>query len=170
MVNPCAVKGIDIFLALAEAMPEVRFAAVPTWGANAGDLERLGRHANITLLAPADNIDDVLRRARVLLVPSVWAEARSRIVVEAMLRGIPVVASDVGGIREAKLGVDYLIPVRAIERYRSELDERMVPVAEVPRQDIGPWTSALRRLLDEPRTGSKSRTRPTARRSTMRTG
>ena len=32
MVNPCAVKGIDIFLALADAFPEVAFAAVPTVG------------------------------------------------------------------------------------------------------------------------------------------
>jgi hypothetical protein len=34
MVNPCAVKGISIFLALADRMPAVRFAAVPTWGTN----------------------------------------------------------------------------------------------------------------------------------------
>ncbi len=32
MVNPCAVKGISIFLALAERFPGIQFAAVPTWG------------------------------------------------------------------------------------------------------------------------------------------
>src|SRR5277367_1016898 len=37
MVNPCAVKGISIFLALAESMPDVTFAAVPTWGTNGED-------------------------------------------------------------------------------------------------------------------------------------
>ena len=34
-VNPCAVKGIAIFLALADAFPQTAFAAVPTWGTNA---------------------------------------------------------------------------------------------------------------------------------------
>jgi hypothetical protein len=86
-----------------------------------------------------DNVDDILRRTRVLLVPSLWAEARSRIVVEAMLRGVPVIASNIGGIPEAKLGVDYLLPVRPIERYQSQVDEQMVPLADVPAQDIGPW-------------------------------
>ena len=36
-MNPCAVKGISIFLALADAFPETVFAAVPTWGTNEQD-------------------------------------------------------------------------------------------------------------------------------------
>jgi medium-chain acyl-[acyl-carrier-protein] hydrolase len=64
-----------------------------------------------------------------------------------MLRGVPVIASHVGGIPEAKLGVDYLLPVRPIERYGSQVDEQMVPLADVPAQDVGPWQAALGRLL-----------------------
>jgi len=149
LVNPCAVKGISIFLELAGRMPEVRFAAVPTWGATQADRAALARRANVTLLDPVDNVDDILRRTRVLLVPSLWAEARSRIVVEAMLRGVPVIASNIGGIPEAKLGVDYLLPVRPIERYESQVDEQMVPLADVPAQAIGPWQAALARLLSD---------------------
>lgn len=149
LVNPCAVKGISIFLDLADRTPGVRFAAVPTWGTNQADRTALARRSNVTVLDPVDNVDEILRRARVLLVPSLWAEARSRIVVEAMLRGVPVIASNVGGIPEAKLGVDYLLPVRPIERYQTQLDEQMVPVAEVPAQDIGPWLAALDRLLSD---------------------
>jgi len=149
LVNPCAVKGISIFLDLADRMPGVRFAAVPTWGTNQADRAALARRPNVTLLDPVDNVDEILRRARVLLVPSLWAEARSRIVVEAMLRGVPAIASNVGGIPEAKLGVDYLLPVRPIERYHPQLDEQMVPVAEVPAQGIGPWLAALDRLLSD---------------------
>ncbi|MEP6601947.1 MAG: glycosyltransferase, partial [Nitrospirota bacterium] len=149
-VNPCAVKGISIFLALAERMRGTGFAAVPTWGTNSTDLAALRAHANIRLLDPVDNIDDLLRLTRVLLVPSLWAEARSRIVVEAMLRGVPVIASNVGGIPEAKMGVDYLLPVRPIEKYQERLDEHMVPVADVPQQDIAPWESALTRLITDP--------------------
>jgi hypothetical protein len=83
MVNPCAVKGVSIFLALADAMPEVSFAAVPTWGTNAQDRAALGARSNVRLLDPVDDIDRLLERTRVLLVPSLWAEARSRIVLEA---------------------------------------------------------------------------------------
>jgi len=147
LVNPCAVKGISIFLALAERMPHVRFAAVPLWGTNVADRRALEEHRNISVLPPVDSIDKLLARTRVLLVPSLWAEARSRIIVEAMLHGVPVVASNVGGIAEAKLGVDYLLPVRPIEKYQERVDDQMVPVADVPEQDIGPWYHALDRLL-----------------------
>jgi surfactin synthase thioesterase subunit/glycosyltransferase involved in cell wall biosynthesis len=149
LVNPCAVKGIDIFLALADAFPDVAFAAVPTWGTNERDRAALAARPNVRLLPPVDDINLLLARTRVLLVPSLWAEARSRIVVEAMLRGIPVMAADVGGIPEAKMGVPYLLPVRRIERYIPDVDEQMVPVAEVPPQDIAPWRDALARLLTD---------------------
>jgi surfactin synthase thioesterase subunit/glycosyltransferase involved in cell wall biosynthesis len=147
LVNPCAVKGISIFLELADRMPTVRFAGVPTWGTTQQDRAALAGRANITLLDPVDNVDEILRRTRVLLVPSLWAEARSRIVVEAMLRGVPVIAANIGGIPEAKLGVDYLLPVRPIKRYEARFDDQMVPLADVPPQDIGPWQVALARVL-----------------------
>jgi surfactin synthase thioesterase subunit/glycosyltransferase involved in cell wall biosynthesis len=149
MVNPCAVKGISIFLELARRMPDLRFAAIPTWGTTPEELEQLRSVPNITLLPRVDNIDDLLRRSRVVLVPSVWAEARSRIVLEAMSRGIPVVASDVGGLHEAKLGVPYLVRVNPIVRYQPSLDASMVPVAEVPPQDVGPWRRILHRLVTD---------------------
>jgi glycosyltransferase involved in cell wall biosynthesis len=149
MVNPCAVKGIAIFLALADAFPEVRFAAVPTWGADAADRAALAARPNITVLDPVEHIDLLLARTRVLLVPSLWAEARSRIVVEAMLRGVPVMAANSGGLPEAKMGVPYLLPVNSIANYQPRLNERMVPIAEVPPQDIAPWIEALGRFITD---------------------
>jgi medium-chain acyl-[acyl-carrier-protein] hydrolase len=143
------VKGIDIFLALADAFPETAFAAVPMWGTNQRDQAALRARANVTLIEPVDDINLLLARTRVLLVPSLWAEARSRIVVEAMLRGVPVMASNVGGIPEAMMGVPYLLPVNPIARYETRLDEQMVPVAEVPPQETGPWREALGRLLED---------------------
>src|ERR1035441_9122221 len=68
-VNPCAVKGIAIFLALADAFPQTAFAAVPTWGTNQQDLAALGARPNVRLLAPVDDINVLLARTRVLLAP-----------------------------------------------------------------------------------------------------
>ncbi len=149
MVNPCVVKGVSIFLALADALPEVGFAGVPTWGTTEEDIAALNARANVTVLEPDDNIDNILRRARVLLLPSIWAEARARIPVEAMLRGVPALAADVGGIPEAMMGVPYLLSVNMIQRYKPEVNEQMVPVAEAPPQDIGPWLDALKRLTSD---------------------
>lgn len=149
MVNPCAVKGIAIFLALASRFPSAAFAAVPTWGTTPADLAALRKLPNVTVLPPTDNIDELLGQTRVMLVPSIWAEARSRVILEAMSRGIPVLASDVGGLAEAKLGVDYLLPVNPVVRYRSMVDELMVPMADIPPQNIGPWAEALERLLTD---------------------
>jgi surfactin synthase thioesterase subunit/glycosyltransferase involved in cell wall biosynthesis len=149
MVNPCAVKGIGIFLELADRMPDVEFAAVPTWGTTRDDLDALERRGNITVLPPFDNIDDLLRITKVMLVPSVWAEARSRLLMEAMSRGVPVIASDIGGLHEAHLGVDYLIPITPITHYQPRVDMNMVPVADVPPQNVDPWERTLRRLLDD---------------------
>jgi len=147
MVNPCAVKGLSIFLQIADLMPEVQFAGVPLWGTQAAEVEELRKRPNIHLIGPYDNMDDLLRQTSIMLVPSVWAEARSRVVLESMSRGIPVLASDVGGLHEAKLGVPYLIRVKPIVRYKPALDSNMVPIADVPPQDARPWVEILSSLL-----------------------
>jgi surfactin synthase thioesterase subunit/glycosyltransferase involved in cell wall biosynthesis len=149
LVNPCAVKGLAIFLALADLFPHVQFAAVPTWGTTPEDRTALATRPNVHVLNPVDDINLLMARTRVLLVPSLWAEARSRIILEAMLRGVPVIAANVGGIPEAKMGVPYLLPVRPIERYEARVDAQMVPVADVPPQDAGPWIEALAQLTTD---------------------
>jgi glycosyltransferase involved in cell wall biosynthesis len=149
MVNPCAGKGLVIFLALVRHFSEVQFATVPTWGTTGADLACLRAHRNITILPPADDIDDILRQTRVAVVPSLWAEARSRIILEAMARAIPVLASNVGGMAEAMLGMDYVLPVNPVRHYRPAVDEVMVPVMDIPEQDPRPWVEALGHLLSD---------------------
>lgn len=144
MINPCTEKGLSIFLALAATFPGVPFAAVPTWGADDAVLAALSAVPNITIVPPADDIDQILGDTRVLLAPSLWPESFGYVVVEAMLRGIPVVASDRGGLPEAKLGVDYTIPVRPAE-WRNG-------VYVSPEQDLGPWVDALTALLRDDET------------------
>jgi len=147
MVNPSAIKGIAIFLELARALPAVRFAAVPTWATTAADRVALKQFPNVELLQPTEDIDQIFARTRILLMPSLWGEAFGKIVVESMLRGIPVLASNLGGLPEAKLGVDYLLPVEPIARYQTRRDDQLLPVPFVPDQDIRPWLDALKRLL-----------------------
>ncbi len=149
LINPCAVKGISIFLELARRMPAVQFAGVPTWGTTRADRAAMEQLPNVRLLPPADNIEDILRQTRVLLVPSLWTENFPLIVTEAMLRGIPVIGSNSGGLPETKRGVDYVIPVRLIEHYENRFDELGNPVPVVPEQDIKPWEETLRKLLSD---------------------
>ncbi len=147
MINPCAVKGLSVFLALADEFPKYSFAALPGWGTTAADRRALLARSNVTLLRNCKRIDDALENTRVLLVPSLWFEGFGLIVVEAMLRGIPTVTSDSGGLREAKLGTRFVIPVQPIERYEAVFDDQGLPRAVVPRQNLAPWREALEELL-----------------------
>ena len=149
MINPSAIKGGSILLELARRLPDIDFAAVPTWATTTADRIALQQVRNIRLLMADENIDAIFAQTRVLIVPSLWGEAFGMIVIEAMLRGIPVVASNVGGLPEAKLGIDYVLPVRPIERYEDRRDDKLLPVPMVPDQDVGPWLEALRLLLSD---------------------
>jgi glycosyltransferase involved in cell wall biosynthesis len=50
--------------------------------------------------ASRENIHDVYRAATVLVVPSIWAEPLGIVGLESLACGVPVVGSDVGGVRE----------------------------------------------------------------------
>src|SRR5579871_5452782 len=80
-------------------------------------------------------------------MPSLWYEGFGLIVMENMLRGIPVVASDSGGLKEAKSGTRYVIPVKTIERYQPVFDELGMPKPVVVENDPAPWCAALQELL-----------------------
>jgi glycosyltransferase involved in cell wall biosynthesis len=150
MINPCAEKGMSIFCELARKLPNVQFGAVPTWGTKDTDLAVLKQLPNVRLFMPVDNVEEIFARSRVLLVPSLWAEAKARVVLEAMLRGIPVLASNIGGNPEAKLGIDYLLPVHPVKRYEEQrIGEEIDFVPVVPEQDVRPWLAALREVLSD---------------------
>lgn len=150
MINPCAVKGISIFLRVAERLPQRAFAVVPGWGTTAEDRRALDRLPNVRVLPNAQRIEDLLARMGILLMPSLWYEGFGLIVMEAMLRGIPVVSSDSGGLREAKCGTGYVIPVQTIERYQAVYDEHSMPKPVVPENDSTPWVRAIDELLTDP--------------------
>jgi glycosyltransferase involved in cell wall biosynthesis len=147
MINPCVVKGIEIFLGLAAALPQLPFAALKGWGTTQDDLQSLGQLANVTVLDTVGHIEEALSRSRALLMPSLWYEGFGLIAMEAMLRGLPVIASDSGGLVEAKQGTGFVIPVHPIERYEPSFDENHMPKPIAAPQEIGPWKQAIDTLL-----------------------
>jgi glycosyltransferase involved in cell wall biosynthesis len=149
MINPCAVKGISIFLETAARLPAHDFGVVLGWGTTAEDRHDLLRMPNVRILPNSRHIDDVLARTRILLMPSLWHEGFGLIVMEAMLRGIPVVASDSGGLQEAKSGTGYVIPVHTIERYQPVFDEHGMPKPVVQANNAAPWVAAIEELLGD---------------------
>jgi glycosyltransferase involved in cell wall biosynthesis len=81
---------------------------------------------------------------KVLLVPSLWFEAWGIVVIEAHLRGIPVISSDAGALTEAMLGLEHIIPVDPIQ---GEIDETGEYI--VPEQNVGPWVETVNRLMSD---------------------
>lgn len=146
MINPCQVKGLSIFLELAKRFPALQFAALIGWGTTGADKDAIAGLVNVRLLASVANIEEALSQARVLLMPSLWYEGFGLIAMEAMLRGLPVIASDSGGLKEAKHGTGCVIPVRPVERYLADFDEVHMPKPVIPVQDIEPWVTALNTL------------------------
>ncbi|MEX2492294.1 MAG: glycosyltransferase family 4 protein [Nitrospirales bacterium] len=148
-INASKIKGLPIVVQLAQEFPASRFAAVRGWATTSHDISELSRHDNMTLLQPKEDVDEIYSLARLLLVPSLWGEAFGMVALEAMVRGIPVLASDIGGLPEAKLNVDYLLPVNPVSGYKKTLDERLLPEPIIPEQNMEPWKEALRRLLHD---------------------
>ncbi|CAG8497957.1 12254_t:CDS:2 [Acaulospora morrowiae] len=151
-INPGSVKGYVIFKELAEKMSDVSFAAVKSWSLSEYQLDELGKVPNIKIMPMFKNMDELWPLAKVLLVPSIWYEAFGLVVVEAMLRGIPVICSDVGGLTEAKCGVKFgTIHVNVISGER-ETDQDVIEkmgIYKVPPQNIEPWVQTLRSLLND---------------------
>ena len=102
MVNPVAVKGVAPFLKVAAALPHRKFLVVEGWGTPPAIVELIRtRLPNVTYLERQIDMRTVYGRTHILVVPSQWEESFGRVITEAQVNGIPVLASKVGGIPEA---------------------------------------------------------------------
>jgi glycosyltransferase involved in cell wall biosynthesis len=105
-VNPVAAKGVELALAVAALCPEIPFRFVKAWPLSPAQSIRLKRRIaqlrNVQLLERRSDMGSIYAATRVLLVPSKPGhETWGRVASEAQFSGIPVLASDAGGLPEA---------------------------------------------------------------------
>lgn len=106
LINPVAVKGVELALRIAALCPEIPFIFVRGWPLGLREEAALRRKVralgNIELRERADDMRSIYRETKILLVPSQWEdETWGRVVTEAQFSGIPVIASARGGLPEA---------------------------------------------------------------------
>ena len=133
-INPIPAKGRDIACTIAQLCPDIPFTFVEAWPLRKEQrrelTQALSACRNVTLLAPQSDMKKVYGRCRILLAPSVWEEAYGRVVTEAQVSGIPVVASARGGLPEAVGAGGILVD---------------------PGAPIGAWVEAIRKLWNDQR-------------------
>lgn len=114
LINPVPKKGVDLAIEIAKKCPEIPFLFVEGWPQSKEVWHRLAQRIaavpNITLRRSVIDMRQIYSQTRVLLVPSQWEEAWARVVTECHFSGIPVLASDIGGLGESVGGGGILIP------------------------------------------------------------
>lgn len=103
-------KGIGLVLELAKRLPDVQFRMLGAEGDMEAEVaEASAVSANLTLMRdpsgpPAERLDTIAAiyaAADLLLVPSQYEEAAGIVALEGSAAGTPIVASNLGGLREA---------------------------------------------------------------------
>ncbi|KLO81405.1 Uncharacterized protein LW93_8114 [Fusarium fujikuroi] len=144
MINPCPVKGARILVDLARNCPQMEFLTYMSWGADDATVKEIKDLSNMTVRPCCAVEKDLWRDIKVLVVPSLWCEAWGMVVVEAHLRGIPVVSSNAGALSESMLGLDYIIPVTPITGERDASGRYTIP-----EQDVVPWVKVITKLMQD---------------------
>lgn len=97
LINHHPIKGREIFDCIAKKLPQDKFLIVQTWP----DVPAYVIHSNnVTFLPFNQDVRRLYSQIKILLVPSLCKEGPARVIIEAMLNGIPVIAHRIGSIPE----------------------------------------------------------------------
>jgi glycosyltransferase involved in cell wall biosynthesis len=147
-VNPQPDKGVFVFARIAHELarrrPDIPLLVVEgrsgsEWLHRTG-LGRIGG-ANLNVMANTPDPRDFYRISKAMLMPSLCRETLARVPVEAMLTGIPVLASRRGALAETLAEAGFLFDVP--EQYTP--DTRTVPSTD----EVQPWLETIERLWDD---------------------
>jgi glycosyltransferase involved in cell wall biosynthesis len=103
-VNPIPQKGVEVAIEVAQQMPEAQFLFIQGKWTGFSDtrlqtyLQAIESLKNVTVWEHQSDMRQVYAVTDILLVPSQFEEAFGRVIVEAQVNRIPVVAANVGGI------------------------------------------------------------------------
>ena len=93
-VGPSKAKGMAIFIKILEKMPERNFIVV-------GNIpDDMKKYDNVQVMPWQSDMKRIYKKARILLVPSVFPDPCPRVVMEAGISGIPSLVSSRGGLPE----------------------------------------------------------------------
>lgn len=147
-VNPSIEKGVFAFARIADELgrrrPDIRILVVEGRGTEetvaACGLE-LREHGNMFFLSNTPDPRQFWGVTKACLLPSLWWENQPLVAIEAMVNGIPVIASDRGGIPETLGGAGIVLP----------LPDRMTEATRLlpTREEVGPWVATIIRLWDD---------------------
>lgn len=130
-VCPYPQKGVDVALELAKNNPDIPFLFLESWQLteemHVALIEQLKSLPNVTFKRAQKSMLPIYAETKIALVPSQCEEAWGRVATESQINGIPVLASDIGGLPESVGNGGILVP---------------------PKADIAIWTAKLRLLWD----------------------
>jgi len=146
-INPSWEKGVNVFMPLARLAahecPEIKFLVVESRGRWANALQvfkyQPREFPNVKIIGHQRDMRPIYGNTRALLLPSTWYESGARVIPEALLNGIPVLASNTGGSAElvGKGGVVFDLPEVVREK-------KMMPAGE---EVVRPWLEEIKRIV-----------------------
>lgn len=150
-INPSFEKGVSVFMPLARLAakdcPEIKFLVVQSRGRWGNALHVLKfkpeDFPNVKVIGHQTDMRPVYASTRALLLPSLWHESGARVIAEAQLNGIPILASNTGGSAElvGQGGKIFDLPETAKEK-KTEV--------HVSEDDLRPWLEEIKRLWHDP--------------------
>jgi glycosyltransferase involved in cell wall biosynthesis len=147
-VNPEPAKGVFVFARIAEVLagrrPDIPLLVVEGRG-NRDRLKQAGLDIsglpNLRIMESTHDPRKFYAASKLILMPSLWNESFGRVAAEAMVNGIPVLASNRGALPETVGDGGFLFDVPVC--YTPE--SRTSPTAE----EVEPWVETIVRLWDD---------------------